>query len=96
MMEQLNKGYHYRQDMFHVAVNDEMGEDWDIMFSTGCSNEDDNDYSIATNHLHCDEIPEEVIDAKGTAELVVKLLNYYLKGYLFVGDPDQVELFKTK
>lgn len=95
-MESLNKGHIYNQDMFHVATDKEVGADWPILWWSGNSCEDGHDYTIETNHLHGDEIPEAVMDAKDTAELIAKLLNLYMRGFLFVGNPNQVEMFKDR
>jgi len=91
-MEQLNKDHKYAQNMVKVGINDD-GSDWPLAYNTGNSAEDLNDYSIVANHLHASDIPDELTDAKDTAELIVKLLNLYFRGMLFVGDPAQLNLF---
>jgi hypothetical protein len=96
-MRQLNKGYKYKGNMVLVEAGKDIGKNWTQLWFAGNSSIDDEDQnlSIATNHLHGDEVPEELLDAKTTAELMAKLLNFYFKGFLFVGNPDQLELFKT-
>ena len=95
-MKNLNQEDHYKRDLFHVAINDEIGDDWFILWTSGNSSEDQNDYAIATRHLHAGEIPNEVTDSRDTAELIVKLLNLYYRGFLFQGDPNQKELWVVK
>ena len=92
MMKRLCPDYIYREDLFHVRKDDEIGEDWFILWHSGNDSFDGRDYAISTNHRKADEIPEEVMGAADTAELMVKLLNLYFRGALYIGDPDQIEL----
>lgn len=91
-MKNLRPKYIYKQDLFHIRKNEEIGEDWFILWNSGNDSVDNNDYAISTDHLKSDEIPEEVQLAGETAELMVKLLNLYFKGLLYIGDPDQLEI----
>jgi len=95
-MKKLNNGHIYKGNLFKVETGSKIGSGWPMGgISTGNSGEDDNNYSVEVTGCHADEIPSRVIDAKGTAELIAKLLNYYFMGYLHVGDPRQIDMFKT-
>ena len=48
-----------------------------MMCACGQSAIDNQHYVVTTNHMHCDEIQNECIDAKPFSELVAKLLNEY-------------------
>ncbi len=52
----------------------------------GCSDIDNEDYQLATNALHADEIPDACCDAKTHSELIAGLLN------AFYGDYNVVDL----
>lgn len=95
-MKKLNDGHIYSRNLFTVETDKNIGDGWPMGgISTGSSVEDSQTYFVELTGCHADEMPSRVIDAKDTAELMAKLLNYYFKGYLFVGDPRQVEMFKT-
>lgn len=95
-MENLNSGHRYSRDLFTVETGDKIGSGWPMgSITTGNSVEDGSDYSVEVTGCHGDEIPSRVIDAKDTAELMAQLLNFYFRGYLFVGNPDQIEMFKN-
>jgi hypothetical protein len=95
-MKKLNTGHIYKRNLFKVETGDNIGSGWPMGgISTGNSGEDNQNYSVEVTGCHGDEIPSRVIDAKDTAELMAKLLNYYFLGYLFVGNPRQIEMFKT-
>ena len=90
-MNNLKSDYHYHCDLFKVTTKDKFGEDWPIAFSAGES-QDGNEYLITTDHVRASDIPDTVMDAKETAELIVTLLNLYHRGFLFVEDPNQLNL----
>lgn len=62
----------------------EIGDHWPIAWSTGYSNDDNQDWCIQTDHvraselLHC-EFPS---DAKSDAEAIVAIVNAYRTGKL--------------
>lgn len=93
-MNKLNSGHIYGRDLFTVETGDKIGDGWPMAgLSTGCSGEDSKDYTVEITGCHGDEIPSRVVDAKDTAGLIAQLLNFYFRGYLFVGNPNQLELF---
>lgn len=95
-MKKLNTGRKYGRNLFKVETGDRIGTGWPMGgISTGSSVEDSQTYFVELTGCHADEMPSRVIDAKDTAELMAKLLNYYFLGLLHVGDPRQVEMFKT-
>lgn len=56
----------------------ELGDDW-LLATLGNSSDDGKDYYVTTDRLtdrlHGTDIPDELCDAKSTAELIVTLLN---------------------
>lgn len=51
---------------------------WPLGFY-GCSCIDNNDYTLDTHYLKADEIPEAMMDAKTSSELIAGLLNAFYK-----------------
>jgi hypothetical protein len=89
----------YYQDVLQVSTKDKPKDGWIIAgIECGNSAEDGKDYAgIVTHSLHGDEVPDELQDAKDTAELIVELVNLYYSGRLRqvpFKDPKQEYLFK--
>jgi hypothetical protein len=87
----------YYQDVVQISTESKPKDGWDMAFvECGNSIGDGKDYEILTHSLHGDEVPEELQDAKTTAELIVDLLNLYYSGRLRqvpFKDPNQEYLF---
>jgi len=61
---------------YFKGVNSEDADGW-MLANCGNSGIDGNDYTIDTNSLHADEVPEACMDAKTFSQLVAGLLNIY-------------------
>lgn len=64
---------------YFIAVETKNDNGW-MMCAFGCSTIDNNDYTLTTNGLHADQVPQAMCDAKTSAELIAGLLNAYYNG----------------
>jgi hypothetical protein len=61
---------------YFKGINSKEADGW-LLADCGNSGIDGNDYTIDTNSLHADEVPEACMDAKTFSQLVAGLLNIY-------------------
>lgn len=61
---------------YFKGIKSEDADGW-LLADCGNSGIDNHDYTIDTNSLHADEVPESCNDAKTFASLVAGLLNCY-------------------
>ncbi len=87
-----------------ALTKDNAGDDWPI---ADCGNEGGaGNWWIVTDHLHADEVPPELTDAKSAAELITRLLNEWwrdrcpdcphpLSGHTSCGCPESCECMRA-
>ena len=61
---------------YFKGINSKNADGW-LLADCGNSGIDNQDYTIDTNSLHADEVPESCMDAKTFSQLVSGLLNCY-------------------
>lgn len=64
---------------YFISVESKDDEGW-MMGAFGNSGIDNKDYTLTTNGLRCDQIPQPMLDAKTSTELIAGLLNAYYNG----------------
>jgi len=62
--------------LFFKSMIANKADGWPMGFY-GCSCIDNNDYCLDTHYLKSDEVPEAMMDAKTSSELIAGLLNAY-------------------
>lgn len=62
---------------YFKAVTEKEANGWVLGFTSGNSNEDNQDWIVDTNSLHADQVPDACNDAKSFSMLVAGLLNLY-------------------
>jgi len=73
--------------LFKSVIAEKAMDDWPIGFY-GNSGIDGKDYAVSTHYLRGDEVPESMMDAKTSSELIAGLLNAYYRNMDVSGMPE--------